>query len=195
MEEKIEEKKYSEQTFLISLVIVALIAGVAAFFIGKAQVQKQAQIGGGQGIIIPGGPAVVSNLLADEAFRLALPAAIIWQKDATLALITLDSREIAKDGRASGWNVVFYSPSAKKSYAVLVKNGEIRDASEKKDTFAQVFKGVLINSDAVAAGLYQSAGGAPSLLSEFKFYYAKEAKKWVWTAFYQGGSFTMQGEK
>lgn len=190
-----EEQKYSQQSLLISLVIVALVAGVIAFYIGKSQVAKEAARTGGGAISIPSGNVVVPNLLADEAVRLATPAAITWQKDATLALVTLNAQEIAKDGRASGWNVVFYSPTAKKSYLVTVKNGEIRATEERKDTFAQVFKGKMIDSDTVASGLYASAGGAPNLLSELKFYYAKEAKKWMWTAFYHGGSYTTAGEK
>jgi len=131
---------------------------------------------------------------AKEALDLANPEAFLWADDAHLSEINLASKEFDSMGFSSGWKIIFYSEKNNKFYEILIKDGESRGGKEKDSTGnVQTLKGEMIDSVKMAESFFSAHTDEKDIIS-LKMYYSDNAKKFIWTIFYSGGSHTIDAE-
>lgn len=134
------------------------------------------------------------NLTAKEALNLANLEAFLWADDAYLSEINLASKEFDSLGFSNGWKIIFYSEKNNKFYEILIKDGESRGGKEKDSTEnIQTLKGEMIDSVKMAESFFSSHTDEKDIIS-LKMYYSDNAKKFIWTIFYSGGSHTIDAE-
>jgi len=134
------------------------------------------------------------KITAKEAFNLASMEAFLWSDDIYLSEINLASTEFDTEGLSNGWKIIFYSEKNNKFYEILIKDGESRGGKEKEaGGNVQTLKGEMVDSVEMAKSFFSSHTSEEDIIS-LRMYYSGNAKKFIWTIFYSGGSHTINAE-
>ena len=135
-----------------------------------------------------------TDLTAKEAYDIAAPEAKLWSDDAYLAEIHLASKKFEAGGFSNGWKTVFYSEKKNKLYEITIKDGESRGGKEKDAMKSiQTLKGEFLDSSKTAESFFFSHPADTEVIA-LKMYYNDNAKKFLWTLFFPGGSHTIDAE-
>ncbi|MDF1498115.1 MAG: hypothetical protein P1P85_02015 [Patescibacteria group bacterium] len=135
-----------------------------------------------------------TDLTAQEAVDIAYSDALLWADDAYLSGIKLNSKNFNVNGNANGWIVEFYSKEKGKSFEIVTKDGESRGGEEKEvPSPLQTLKGEMIDSSKLANSFYSSYPENTEII-KLKMYYDSEAKKFIWTIFFDKGTHTIDAE-
>lgn len=134
------------------------------------------------------------DLTAKEALKIAIDEALVWSKDSYVSEINLSSKKFASDGKSNGWKFVFYSKEKKKTYEIVIKDGESRSGEEKDAPEAlQTLKGELNDSSALAKVFFENNPVETGIIS-LKMIYDAQSKKFIWIIFSNKGSHVMDAE-
>lgn len=182
--EKIFIKKKILNIFLIivAVFISSIVCLNVGFFAGKSSAEEKL--------------AKVNPLsTAKEAYNVAFVSSRNWSKDAELQRITSKVSKVDKDGKASGWDIIFYSASKDMSYKVYVKDGELRTEEEIKNIEKVTLKGDFIDSKEVYEKVKTVIGKEDFKIKSIDLSFDSNAKKWLWTVSYDKGGITIDAEK
>ncbi|MBU4338344.1 hypothetical protein KKB43_06250 [Patescibacteria group bacterium] len=180
----------------LSLILFLIIGAVAGYFMGINNAPSVKPI-------IINNPIVDNStklktlkteIIAKEAYDIALSESRLWPEDAYLSGIELISKKFNEKGFSNGWKTMFYSKSKNKTYEVTIKDGESRGTIEKEALSPlQTLKGEMIDSAMLAKSFYGLYPADTEIIS-LKMYYDAGSKKFLWTIFFPKGSHTIDAE-
>ena len=186
-------------TFLLSLLMILIIGLVLGYFIAstKPVVTKILYLDNdttetNSNVTIKRNIENV-NLTANEAVDISYSEALTWSDDIFLVGITLTPKIFNLQGQSNGWKIKYYSIEKDLTYEMLIKDGESRGGEEKVSKPLQTLKGELVDSTTLAQSFFSSYP-EDSKINNLKMYYDENAKKFIWTIFFTGGSHTIDAE-
>ena len=186
-------------TFLLSLLMILIIGLVLGYFIAstKPVVTKILYLDNdttetNSNVTIKRNIENV-NLTANEAVDISYSEALTWSDDIFLVGITLTPKIFNLQGQSNGWKIKYYSIEKDLTYEMLIKDGESRGGEEKVSKPLQTLKGELVDSTTLAQSFFSSYP-EDSKINNLKMYYDENAKKFIWTIFFTGGSHTIDSE-
>jgi len=137
---------------------------------------------------------VQNDLSAKDALQLADQEALAWANDSYISEISLYSKNLSKEGKANGWQFVFYSKARNKLFEIIIKDGESRGGKEKETSSEpRTLKGELIDSTLLAKAFFDTYPADTEIIS-LKMYYEPDAKKFLWTIYFPQGNHTIDAE-
>lgn len=182
-----ENKQFlSKKNWLIfvALLLIGLIfGGIFGYFlgvkVGENNIRKYFDITG-------------NMLTANEAYKISSEKAKKWNSDAELALINLNAPSIQSNGKASDWEIVFFSKKSNNGYKILVKNGEVTDYQGIPFIAKATLRGAWLDSNSVMEKV--SGTEAASSIYGMSLNYLEKEHKWIWSINYEKGNITVNAE-